>query len=202
MHLPRPLWIGVAAVVLIVASVGLGTFVPYYRQQVALREIERLGGIMKIEPGGPEWLRQRLGNERMKVFDKIETIAFRPDIETLFTRVKNPRNWLEHGGAFLEPVLGTRHTIDDGSLACVKDLPNVNRLSLNYTNVGDAGMEHVCRLRNLTRLDLDGTDVSDASVPRLEELSSLKHLFLRDTRLTDAGIAELQRARPGLTIHR
>ena len=37
-RLPRPLWIGLAAIVLVVVAVGLRVGVPIYRQQVALWE--------------------------------------------------------------------------------------------------------------------------------------------------------------------
>jgi len=61
-RLPRPLWIGVATVVLIVAAAALHFGAPLYRQHVAVREIEQLGGqIMGTRPRGPSWLRKFVG---------------------------------------------------------------------------------------------------------------------------------------------
>jgi hypothetical protein len=59
-RLPRPLWIGVTAMVLIVVSMGVGFVIPIWRQQVAIREIRRLGGRIEINNGGPQWLRKRV----------------------------------------------------------------------------------------------------------------------------------------------
>jgi hypothetical protein len=43
-RLPRPLWPGVAAVVLVVVALGLQFGVPIYQQHVAVREITEIGG--------------------------------------------------------------------------------------------------------------------------------------------------------------
>lgn len=53
-RLPRPLWIGLATVVLVVVTIGLQFGVPIYRRHVAIREIERLGGKFETSKGGPE----------------------------------------------------------------------------------------------------------------------------------------------------
>src|SRR5437660_12768486 len=70
-RLPRPLWIGVFAGVLIVMATGLQISLPSWRHQRAIREIQRLGGRMVIENGGPAWLRVRVGDEHMKYFDRV-----------------------------------------------------------------------------------------------------------------------------------
>jgi hypothetical protein len=54
--LPRPLWIGLVAVVLAVVATGLQFGLPIYRQQAAIREIERAGGRVHVVPRGPAWL--------------------------------------------------------------------------------------------------------------------------------------------------
>src|SRR5262245_55735931 len=54
-YLPRPLWFALAMAVLVVAAVGLRFGVPAYRQREAIREIERLGGLVGTE-GVPRWL--------------------------------------------------------------------------------------------------------------------------------------------------
>jgi hypothetical protein len=71
MRLPRPLWIGVAAVVLVVVAAGLQVGTPMYGQHVAICEIERLKGIVTTKKGGPAWLRRWLGDERMRMLDDV-----------------------------------------------------------------------------------------------------------------------------------
>src|SRR5258708_31843664 len=70
-RLPRPLWIGVAAIVIVVVALGLRVSVPIYRQEEVLQEIQRLGGKIKSRPGGPQWLRDRLGYERADILDEV-----------------------------------------------------------------------------------------------------------------------------------
>jgi hypothetical protein len=137
--------------------------------------------------------------DRLGEIDAI--LYFQPDHETHFRRVRHPRSALELTGSFVEPPFEKPPRIDDRSLACIAPLADLSRLSLAYNNIGDSGMEHVCRLQHLVYLNIDGTDVSDASVDRLKGLSNLLELLVRDTRLTEIGIAELRAALPQLTIH-
>jgi hypothetical protein len=69
--LPRPLWIGLAALVLVLVGGGLRIGVPIWQQQAAIREIERLGGWVGTEDGGPDWLRRVVGRDWMKPFDTV-----------------------------------------------------------------------------------------------------------------------------------
>src|SRR5262249_61895470 len=62
-RLPRPLWIGMGAIVLVLTTIALRVGVPIYRQQVAIREIERLGGWVVTEERGPNWLRRWFGDK-------------------------------------------------------------------------------------------------------------------------------------------
>src|SRR5665213_2074561 len=74
--LPRPFWIGVAAVGLIILAIGLGIGVPMYRQHSAILEIQRLGGFVETNFGGPNWLRDLVGERWMQVFDEPSYIQF------------------------------------------------------------------------------------------------------------------------------
>src|SRR5437763_438946 len=56
MRLPRPLWIGAAAVVLIVVAFCLRIGVKAYRQNVVTREFDRLHVRYDTRPSGPQWL--------------------------------------------------------------------------------------------------------------------------------------------------
>jgi hypothetical protein len=69
--LPRPLWIGLAAVALVGVAIGLQVGLPIYRQNLAVQEIERLGGKIGSFQPGPEWLRNWVGKDRMKLFDEV-----------------------------------------------------------------------------------------------------------------------------------
>ena len=57
--IPRPAVLVPIALVLVVIAVGLSVWMPYHREQVVVREIERQGGYVWTKKGGPEWLRDR-----------------------------------------------------------------------------------------------------------------------------------------------
>jgi hypothetical protein len=110
-RLPRPLWIGLAATFLIVAAIGLGVGLPIWRQQVAIRDMERMKGIVTTTKGGPEWLRDFLGDERMKTMDDVTEVNL----------------------AMAE--------ITDGNLRDVAEFKDLTTLNLARTSVTDAGLE-------------------------------------------------------------
>ncbi len=173
------------------------------QRQTAVAQIWKLHGEFVYSSGSQRVKVSELGN----LTDVDCLLYFSPDTETRLRRAKNPRSSLTLIGGVGrtyttdgQPLPDPR--IDDSSLCCIQSFPELRRLSLAYTNVGDAGMEHVCQLRNLVELDIDGTDVSDASVACLKGLANLQELFLRDTKFTDAGIVELQNALPELMIHK
>src|SRR5262245_3834716 len=133
-RVPRPFWIGVAAVVLVVVAIALQIGIPIYRQQVAIRRIKRLGGRAHTENGGPEWLRRWIGDERMSVFDEV----VRVDLE------------------------GTNCSGDD--LTGLEGLHRLEFLFLGRTEITDNGLAHISRLPRLRRLDLRVTRVTDAGL--------------------------------------
>jgi hypothetical protein len=195
-HMPRPLWIGAATVVFLVASVGFRIGLPIYRQQVTIREIERVGGTVHFDKAGPEWLRELLGDERMRCVDAIRYVRFRPRLKTFRQRpvlegilYSGPPRWTE-----------SSVEIDDSLLKCIRNVPDLKQLSLSRTNIGDPGVVHIASLTDLETLDISGTDVSDASIPLFKRMRKLKELRLFSTQITDKGATDLKQALPQLTI--
>ena len=95
--------------------VGLTVWVPYQRTQSVIREFERMGGEVVTEPGGPKWLREWIGNERMKMFGKVVSLRL------------------------------NRKLVSDAGLEHLKRLTNLRYLMLNQTRVGNAGLKHLKR---------------------------------------------------------
>ncbi len=69
-------------------AVGLHVGVPIYRQQGAIREIERLGGSVERLSRGPDWFRRWMGNRCLKehlghewpqLFDAVKYVRLPPD---------------------------------------------------------------------------------------------------------------------------
>jgi hypothetical protein len=170
-RLPRPLWIGLATVTLVVVGVGLRFGVPIYRQHAAIQEIERLGGYFDCE-SGPEWLRELLGDERMAVFDQaiVAQIPGGGFGDEQLVGLK----WLTS----LEELNLSGTRVTDVGLPHLTPLTNLKYLILSETSVGDGGLVNLNGLKKLETLDLSETKITDAGVSQLALLTNLNDLRL------------------------
>jgi hypothetical protein len=162
MLLPRPLWIGMSTVVLVGMAVGLRFGLPIYRQWIAIREIERMGGYVTTIPTINNWLRRRLDKGTMKSFDEVVDVR----------------------------LTGNRAT--DSTLRHMKLLRSLRTLVLYGTQVTDAGLEHLEGLTSLEWLDLTETRVKGEGLGHLKELPELRHLVLDRAPVTDGGLNHLK----------
>jgi hypothetical protein len=191
---PAASWIVLATVVLTVVAVALGIGVPIWRQQVASREIERLGGQIDVRNDGPEWLQELMGPKDAQIFNVI-------------TRVRLGGTDFGDGDMSILSGLGTverlvlyNTRVTDSGLVHVRGLRNLKGLYLHGTRVTDAGLSPLKALSQLQFLDLAMTGITDAGLAQVREIRSLERLYVEGTQVTDAGIADLQRALPGLKI--
>jgi hypothetical protein len=70
-RIPHPIWFGVVALLMLVVAVFLSVWIPYHREQIAIREIERLGGEARSQSIGSEWLQKSIGNEWLRYFESV-----------------------------------------------------------------------------------------------------------------------------------
>jgi len=190
---PRPKrWIPVSLrmfMVMLVMIGGGGAFwvgVPAYRQVTTIREIERVGGQVDLRQGGPGWLRERVGDERMTPFDEVYGVEISTTEEAVAI--------LGHLTALtrLEILsLDNRH-VTDSNLKPLIEFPHLQSLSLCGTQVTDAGLEALKQLPAINGLSLDDTPVTDAGIERMAGMATLRYLDLRGVKITDAGLAYLR----------
>lgn len=216
----RPLWIGLAAFVLIVMAIGLQAGMPIYRQQSAQAMIKRVKGEFQVQKGGPDWLRRWIGDERMTVFDVVERAQLRgrpvtdPDVAKLrgltsLHFVSLGRTQVTDTGlGYFRELTGVQGAgfdgtqITDAGLLHLGGLTNLQFLTLDDTQITDAGIAHLKDLTGLQSLSLANTAVTDSGLAHLKGLPHLRNLRIPSTRITDSGIADLQRALPELEIYR
>lgn len=137
-HLPRPPWIFLATVVLVVVAIGLRIGLPSYRREVAIREIERLGGMVETRKCGPKWLRDWLGDKCIKFFDEVTFVVLdAPDVT-------------------------------DADLVHVMEMSKVEVLVLSNAQITDAGLVQLKGLTKLEFLNVIGTEVTDAGIAELK----------------------------------
>jgi Leucine-rich repeat (LRR) protein len=217
-RLPRPLWIGLAAVALIIASLGLRIGLPAYRRHAAMRRLEAAGAFISTYRIGPNWLREFLGPQLMRPFERIYDLNLEvlqaadsdlaplrslPDVESLTIYSEEISDAGFENLATLTSLKqlnagGMRLT--DAGLRHLAGLKSLEELDVSLTGVTDAGLAHLTRLTRLRVLDLSYTKITDAGLEILKELPSLDYLDLDGTMVTDAGVAELKRALPDVTI--
>ena len=194
--LPRPLSLGLTAVVLAATVALLQVGVPIYREQVASSDLERAGGSIVTRQGGPEWLRRRIGDTRMKLFDHVVKVD-------LSVKSASDVALMRIGGlGHLEQLWLGNTRVSDRGLVHLKGLTSLKQLWLGNTQITDIGLADLRELTNLEDLSLANTQVSDAGLEYLKPMKRLQKLALGNTRVTDAGVAELQQALPGLRILR
>ncbi|MFN0056482.1 MAG: hypothetical protein ACKV0T_30410 [Planctomycetales bacterium] len=171
-HLPRPLWLCLGTFVVVIVAGGIRFGMPVYRRQVAIREIERVGGIVATRNVGPVWLRSVVGEEWMQRFDDVVEVYL---TDTQFT---------------------------DAGLRHLEALSALRLLNLRGTQSSDAGLVHLEALSHLETLDLNSTNVTDAGLVHLKGLTRLQRLFVMGTQVTAEGVADLEAALPDLAIFR
>ena len=161
-RLPRPLWIGVAAVVLILVAVRLGIGTPIYRQHVTIREIQRRGGTVLSRETCPTFIRKWLGDGWARSLDTVVEVQL------------------------------PERPVTDEALTYIGQFHGLRYLSLENTQITDAGLLTLSGLREIEHLDLEGTQVTDAGLEGLLGFTKLEYLNLGRTRITDSGLARLK----------
>jgi hypothetical protein len=141
---------------------------------------------LKISPPGPEWLRQRLGDDffatvvHADVVDDegLEKLHLLPDLQ----------------------ALTLSHDVTDAGLKHLENLQTLEELTLPAALVGDRGVEHIRALTRLRCLKICNDNpadtkrlVTDAALETIARLSRLEKLSLKGTHVTDAGLVHLKR---------
>ena len=192
--LPRPLWIAVTALILIVVAALLSALMPAYRHRAAIRELEAVGGKVRIRPGGPDWLRRSIGNERMAIFDQAEFVSL------YASSINDDQIGLLAGFPKLPKLVLLGTPTGDRGMRHIGRILGLQYLDLEGTKVTDDGLASLAGLTHLVSLDLSRTDVSDEGLLHLKSLKYLKQLRLYETHVTDEGVATLKRALAGLEV--
>ena len=115
-------------------------------------------------------------------------------------------------------LLGT--SVNDATLASLKDVASLVDLNLATTKITDKGLESLKGLKNLRHLHLEltavtdaglanlkplakltyGTNVTDAGLEHLKGLRYLRNLYVWQSKVTDAGVKGLKAALPNVEV--
>jgi hypothetical protein len=187
-RLPRPLWMGVATVLLVAATVALRVGLPIYRRQEAILEIERLGGYVHFRHEDRKVLRKSLRVRLASLFDDVTDVClnFTPTNDASLRYVCRALPGLESLSLY-------NTLITDAGFADVSEnQPTLRELNLGLTAITDASLPRLKALKNLRELYLEGTQVTDAGLVHIRGMPTLKVLWLNRTGLTDAGLLHVK----------
>jgi len=205
-RIPHPIWFAVAAVLMVVLCVAMYVWLPYHREQVAIREIERLGGVFHtgwIGPewvwDGPTWLQEIVDDGWLSWFDRVSYV------DLAETAINNEElKYLKKHLKGLMHLIGLRlndtQIGDDGLKHLISGLTNLRQLNVSNTLVSDKGLKHLNGLTNPHLLLLDNTQISDGGLKHLIGLKTLSSLSLENTQVTDEGVKKLQKVLPNCEI--
>lgn len=151
-------------------------------KEAALRRLQRKSlkpaidagwGTLEMVAGGPEWLRDIVGNSAMQVFDRVQVVD-------LFDK----RIVAKSG----------KRTADatDAWIVRLKDLPDIEYLELASTAVTNEGMKTVGTLKSLQRLSVTLTDVDGRGIAELSGLTNMRRISVASSKCTGEGFAALQ----------
>jgi len=168
-------WTALLALLLLIVGLPLSYWMPYQRQRWALQALEVAGAkvVVNFGPGGPDWLRNLIGDEAMQVFDEPKRIL----------------------------IVGAAPRFGDEGLRHLAGLANVRTLVLSGTQVSDDGLTYLAELTELRYLGLSHTQTSDEGLKHLAGLTDLENLYLANTQASNEGVARLRSVLPRCLIY-
>jgi hypothetical protein len=192
----RRLGLVLVLLMLLAIVVGVRAGLAHHHQQAAIAEFDRLGGVVSLQNGGPDWLRRIVGNNAMRVFKGVYLVNL-SETETKDADLAHLQAMRE-----VERLNLANVPVTDAGLAHLNGLTKLAALDLSGTEVTDSGLIHLGGLTNLQFLYLDGTQVTDAGLRHLDGLRYLRELSVSETGVTEAGIERLEHQLPELDLTR
>jgi hypothetical protein len=160
-----------------------------------------LAGTQKKEPPGPGWLRALLGENFFCEVDEAHIVGV--SSKTKITDADLSNLGLSSFPRLRSLTLKVNSLkITDAGLETIRDLTQIQELTLILPNVTDSGLRNLRGLTQLERLTLWGTRITNAGLVNLRGMMQLKTLDLSGVKVSDAGVKELQQALPNCKITR
>ena len=85
-------------------------------------------------------------------------------------------------------------------MAELENLSELRWLKINYTNIGDKGLDSIKDLTNLHTLEISNTKITDRGLLALAGLSKLNVIEMSECDITEEAVAALQKELPETEI--
>ncbi len=161
LKVPRPLWLGVVAALLILLAVVLPVWLPYARAQKTAALLRDAGFDVSLERRGPEWLSDWLASNP-RLDDLLGEL-----LETEFSSI-------------LLVAAEEAEALEKRDLSLLRRVDDLTFLGLMGLQVGDRDFEHFRHLQSLEALILSGVSFTDRSISLISEFKHLETLGLVD----------------------
>jgi hypothetical protein len=192
LRLPHPGWLILIALIAVVSGTAFHYWWEYRNVQRLVNDVHAINGTIGLGYDAPDWLVKWLvarGHEH-----RIKWLKTNPIYIDLQEKKSVNDEWLERIKSFksLEELTLNHTEITDAGVVKLKGLTNLLVLNLNDTSIGDVGVESLSSLRKLGWLSLARTHVSDRGLDSLKTLPQLKSLQISETKITEASLGTLE----------
>ena len=102
-----------------------------------------------------------------------------------------PPDNVRFGESITEVSLNSQRDLKDADLQALSDLPSLQELRLDHTNITDRATVYLESCPRLRLLALRQVQITDASLPHIAKLTQLRELDLWGTRVTSDGLQAL-----------
>ena len=90
--------------------------------------------------------------------------------------------------------------VTDEQLNWISNLPNLEKLNINYSNITDEGLKQLTNMKSLSALSCIGTAITLKGLQNLLMNKNIQLVYVWDTKVNPAEIAALQKANPHTQI--
>lgn len=102
-----------------------------------------------------------------------------------------PSDGVRFGESIIDVSLNSQRRLTDPDLRCLVDLPSLQKLQLDHTNITDRSAVFLKNCPHLQVLGLQQVKITDASLPHIAKLTQLRELDLWGSLVTSDGLRSL-----------
>jgi hypothetical protein len=162
-------------------------------------KIEHEGRSVKGPVHGVNLMGKKLTPELMKLLPRFDCLK---ELNLTWSNLTDDLLWPVKLISSLETLYVASNAVTAAGVKQLRDLSRLSELSLDATQVTDGCLDDVAAMKGLRGLHLGNTAVTDSGLRKLHGMTQLEHIYLNGSNVTDAGVAELQKALPGVRVHR
>jgi hypothetical protein len=170
----------------------------HQRELRAFSQIEAMGGAAMYPSDFPTLFSQFVTGGNLSCYRQVGVLFLETKLSQMdLDNLRDSLNTFSTLGDI--SLVGT--TVDDSWLEHLRDLHNIQYLSLENTSVTDEGIRFLKGWSNLSTLHLDASNrITNTSLEYLQSLPKLMYLGVSKTDITDAAIEQLHQKNASLQV--